>query len=120
MARTSLYTRTLPWLYPAMQTNRIKNYACRPYLYDYRIFTPKVSQGKKTLLPLVTQADGGFIVNYPAADDVLARCLGNQANCIVVSINYGKVPRNKFPAVYEDVIAQSLTGLMIQISLSKS
>jgi len=108
IAHTSLYVRSSPWLSPTTQPDRIKNYPCRPNLYACRIFTPKDPQGKKTL-PLVIRAHGGgFIVNYPAADDVLARRLADQANCIVVSIDYSKAPQNKFPAAYEDVIAQSL------------
>ncbi|KAF2130957.1 alpha/beta-hydrolase [Dothidotthia symphoricarpi CBS 119687] len=108
IAHTSLYVRSSPWLSPMTQPDRIENYPCRPNLYACRIFTPKDPQGKKTL-PLVIRAHGGgFIINYPAADDVLARRLADQANCIVVSIDYSKAPQNKFPAAYEDVIAQSL------------
>ncbi|KAI4672048.1 uncharacterized protein J4E78_000547 [Alternaria triticimaculans] len=109
IAHTSLYIRTSPWLAPATQPDHIKNYPCRPSLYGCRIFIPKDSQGKQTPLPLVIRAHGGgFIVNYPAADDVLARHLADHANCIVVSIDYGKSPQNKFPTAYEDVIAQTL------------
>jgi acetyl esterase/lipase len=69
---------------------------------------PKNTKDKDTL-PLVIRAHGGgFIVNYPAVDDILARRLADQANCIVVSLDYSKAPQNKFPAAYEDVIAQSL------------
>jgi acetyl esterase/lipase len=69
---------------------------------------PKTAKDKDTL-PLVIRAHGGgFIVNYPAVDDILARRLADQANCIVVSLDYSKAPQNKFPAAYEDVIAQSL------------
>jgi acetyl esterase/lipase len=108
IAHASLYVRSSPWLSPATQPDRIKNYPCRPNLYGCRIFTPKDAQGKKTL-PLVIRAHGGgFVVNYPAADDILARRLADQVNCIVVSIDYSKAPQNKFPAAYEDVIAQSL------------
>ena len=108
IAHTSLYIRSSPWLSPATQPNRIKNYPCRPNLYGCRIFTPKDARGKKTL-PLVIRAHGGgFVVNYPAVDDILARRLADQANCIVVSVDYSKAPQNKFPTAYEDVIAQSL------------
>jgi acetyl esterase/lipase len=108
IAHTSLYVRSSSWLSPTTQPDRFKNYPCRPNLYACRIFLPKNPLGKKTL-PLVIRAHGGgFIVNYPAADDVLARRLADQANCIVVSIDYSKSPQSKFPAAYEDVIAQSL------------
>lgn len=108
IAHTSLYVKRSPWISPTTQPDRIKNYACRPNLYPCRIFTPKDSQGEKPL-PLVIRAHGGgFVVNYPAADDILARRLAEQANCIVISIDYSKAPQNKFPAAYEDVIAQTL------------
>jgi len=108
VAHTSLYIRTSPWLSPTTQPDRLKTYPCRPTLYACRIFTPKDSQGKAKL-PLVIRAHGGgFIVNYPAADDALARRLADQAHCIVVSIDYSKAPQNQFPIAYEDAIAQSL------------
>lgn len=96
---------------PATQPDRIKNYPCRPYLYGCRIFIPKdfkATQEKKTLPLVIRTHGGGFIINCPAADDVLARHLADNANCIVVSIDYSKAPQNKFPTVYEDVIAQSV------------
>ncbi|USP81651.1 alpha/beta-hydrolase [Curvularia clavata] len=111
IAHTSLYIRTSSWMSPATQPDRIKNYPCRPYLYGCRIFIPKdfqATQEKKTL-PLVIRAHGGgFIINCPAADDILARHLADNANCIVVSVDYSKAPQNKFPTAYEDIIAQSL------------
>lgn len=45
---------------------------------------------------------------YNLPDHVLARRLPDQANCIVASIDYGKVSHNKFPAAYEDIITQTL------------
>jgi acetyl esterase/lipase len=111
LANTSLYIRSSPWLSPTTQPDRIKNYPCRPNLYGCRIFTPKDDQGKKSL-PLVIRAHGGgFVVNYPAIDDILARRLADQANCIVVNIDYSKAPQNKFPAGYEDVVALSLAAI---------
>ncbi|KAH6882016.1 Alpha/Beta hydrolase protein [Alternaria rosae] len=108
IAHTSLYIRSSPWLAPTTQPDHIKNYPCRPNLYGCRIFISKNYKDKQSL-PLVIRAHGGgFIVNYPAADDVLARHLADHANCIVVSIDYSKSPQNKFPTAYEDVIAQSL------------
>lgn len=93
---------------PATQPNRIKNYPCRPNLYGARIFIPKDSRGK-VKLPLVIRAHGGgMVVNYPASDDTWVRHLADEANCIVVSLDYSKAPHNKFPAAYEDIIAQSL------------
>ena len=47
-------------------------------------------------------------MNNPAADDPIARHLADNAQCIVVSIDYSKAPQNRFPIAYEDVIAQVL------------
>lgn len=105
-AHTMLYIRSSSWLSPATQPDRIKNYACRPNLYGSRIFTPKDHKGK-TSLPLVIRVHGGgFVVNYPAADDIFARRIADHTNCIVVSIDYSKAPQSKFPVAYEDIIAQ--------------
>ena len=114
VVHTSLYVRTSPWMSPATQPDRIKNYPCRPHLYGCRIFIPKGFQenGEKKTLPLVIRAHGGgFLLNYPAVDDILARHLADNANCIVVSLDYSKAPQNKFPAGYEDIVAQSLAAI---------
>lgn len=69
---------------------------------------PQGSEGQDGL-PLVIRAHGGgFILNNPAADDKIARDLADTARCLVVSIDYSKVPQHKFPAGYEDVVAQVL------------
>lgn len=47
-------------------------------------------------------------MNSPAADDIIAHHLSNTASCIIISIDYSKSPQNKFPAAYEDIIAQTL------------
>ncbi|KAK3701661.1 hypothetical protein LTR37_015313 [Vermiconidia calcicola] len=108
VANTSLYVRHSPWLSPTTQPDSVKTYQCRPNLYPCRVFTPRGHNGQDAL-PLVIRAHGGgFIVNNPTVDDPIARHLADNARCIVVSIDYGKAPQNKFPAAYEDVIAQSL------------
>ncbi len=107
-ANTALYVRSSSWFSPATQPDCFKTYECRPHLYACRVFTPRGHDGQRPL-PLVIRAHGGgFIVNAPAADDPIARHLADNANCIVVSIDYSKAPQNKFPAAYEDVVAQSL------------
>ncbi len=109
VVNTSLYVRTSPWLAPATQPDRIRTYPCRPNLHACRIFLPR---GRTGILPLVIRAHGGgFIVNNPAADDIIARHLSDKAQCVVVSIDYGKAPQNQFPSAYEDVIAQSLAAI---------
>jgi acetyl esterase/lipase len=109
IANTALYIRTSPYFSPTTQPNFTKTYPCRPHLYACRVFLPKATcQGKKPL-PLVIRAHGGgFIVNAPSADDILARRLADLAHCVVVSIDYSKSPQSKFPVAHEDVIAQIL------------
>ena len=50
-------------------------------------------------------------MNSPMADDLLARYLSTNANCVVISMDYSKAPRYKFPAAYEDLIAQILAAI---------
>jgi acetyl esterase/lipase len=118
IANTSLYIKSSSYLSPSTQPDLFKTYPTRPDLYACRIFFPKShregqsqSQGQKPKsLPLIIRAHGGgFVVNAPAADDILARRLSDTANCLVVSLDYSKSPQNKFPVAYEDVIAQSLS-----------
>jgi acetyl esterase/lipase len=118
IANTSLYIKSSSYLSPSTQPDIFKTDPTRPHLYACRIFLPKShresqsqSQGQEPkTLPLIIRAHGGgFVVNAPAADDILARRLSDTANCLVVSLDYSKSPQNKFPAAYEDVIAQSLS-----------
>lgn len=108
IVNTSLYVRRSSWLSPSTQPDRFRTYPCRPNLFACRIFTPSEQDGQSKL-PLVIRAHGGgFALNNPAADDPIARHIADHARCIVVSIDYSKAPQNKFPAAYEDVIAQIL------------
>lgn len=67
---------------------------------------------KGSPLPLVIRAHGGgFIVNNPSLDDIMARYIADHAKCCVVSIDYGKAPQAKFPVAYEDVVALSLAAI---------
>jgi acetyl esterase/lipase len=120
IANTSLYIKSSSYLSPSTQPDLFKTYLTRSHLYACRIFFPKShresqsqsqSQSQKPKsLPLIIRAHGGgFVVNAPAADDILARRLSDTANCLVVSLDYNKSPQNKFPVAYEDVIAQSLS-----------
>jgi acetyl esterase/lipase len=120
IANTSLYIKSSSYLSPSTQPDLSKTYPTRPHLYACRIFFPKShresqsqsqnqSQKPKSLPLIIRAHGGGFVVNAPAADDILARRLSDTANCLVVSLDYSKSPQNKFPVAYEDVIAQSLS-----------
>ncbi|KAK4554547.1 hypothetical protein LTR86_008401 [Recurvomyces mirabilis] len=110
IVNTRLYVTRSSWLAPTTQPDQVKIYQCRLYVYPCRVFVPRdhdIEAHPK--LPLVIRVHGGgFIVNNPAVDDPLARHLANNAHCLVVSIDYGKAPQNKFPNGYEDVVAQAL------------
>ncbi|KAF1967227.1 alpha/beta-hydrolase [Bimuria novae-zelandiae CBS 107.79] len=109
MVNTSLYIRRSSYQSPGTQPNLTKIYQCRTNLFPCRIFLPKNHSLKASRLPLVIRVHGGgFVINNPAADDLIARHLADSAHCIVVSIDYSKSPQNNFPIAYEDVIAQSL------------
>ena len=105
---TSLYIRRSSWVSPTTHPDCVKTYPSRPNLFACRVFFPHDHDGKR-ILPLVIRVHGGgFVLNNPAVDDPIARHLADRAQCIFVSIDYGKAPQNKFPAAYEDVIEQSL------------
>ena len=104
------YVKRSPYISSANQPDQIKIYAGKEYLFASRIFKPANPTTSK--LPLVIRIHGGgFIVNNPAADDVLARFLADRAQCVVVSMDYSKAPRNPFPAAYEDLIDLSLAAI---------
>jgi acetyl esterase/lipase len=108
IVNTHLHISRSAYFSPATQPNQVKVYPCRPNLYASRIFIPP-GHDAKTPLPLVIRVHGGgFIMNAPALDDPMARHLADNANCIVISIDYSKSPNNKFPTAYEDVVAQIL------------
>lgn len=77
----------------------------QPHLFASRTFKPKNHAAKSSQQSLVIMVHGGgFIMNLPAADDVLARFIADECHCVVTSIDYRKAPLHPFPAGYEDIV----------------
>ncbi|HEY9690664.1 MAG TPA: alpha/beta hydrolase [Oculatellaceae cyanobacterium] len=67
-----------------------------------RIYTPK----ENIQLPiLVYLHGGGWVLGDLDGVDHICRSLANQADCIVVSVDYRLAPEHKFPAAVEDAYA---------------
>ena len=108
------------WYSPTTQPDSTKVYPCRPNLFPCRIFQPRLQapvldKNDRRSLPLVIRVHGGgFILNNPSIDDPLSRHLADNAECMVVSIDYGKAPQTKLPEAREDVVEQCLAILSDQ------
>jgi acetyl esterase/lipase len=105
------------WYSPTTQPDSTKVYPCRPNLFPCRIFQPRLQapvldKNDRRSLPLVIRVHGGgFILNNPSIDDPLSRHLADNAECMVVSIDYGKAPQTKLREAREDVVEQCLAIL---------
>ncbi|MGB3204136.1 MAG: alpha/beta hydrolase [Crinalium sp.] len=67
-----------------------------------RIYTPRLD----TQLPiLIYLHGGGWVLGDLDGVDHICRSLANQADCIVVSVDYRLAPEHKFPAAVEDAYA---------------
>jgi acetyl esterase/lipase len=96
------------WLFsPATQPDAWKAITSRTYLYPSRVFRPSTKQASSVPLIIMVHG-GGFIMNNPSVDDPLARFLADSCDCIVISIDYRKAPRHRFPAAYEDTVGSIL------------
>jgi acetyl esterase/lipase len=82
----------------------LKAYPCRPHLRN-RVFIPQ-SRKPWEQLPLYLDAHaGGHALCDAEFDDEFCATLANKFNIIVVSIEYSKAPRSKFPEPTNDVVA---------------
>jgi acetyl esterase len=70
-----------------------------------RIYTPREAQPGERLPVLVWYHGGGFVIGNLDTHDSACRLLANQADCIVVSVDYRLAPEFKFPAAVEDAVA---------------
>lgn len=68
-----------------------------------RIYTPK--QRPATLPGVLWIHGGGFIIGHPVMDDDLCQRFVNEAECIIVSVDWRLAPENPFPAGVEDCYA---------------
>lgn len=69
-----------------------------------RIYTPQTTQ-RGPLPVLVYLHGGGWLFGSVAAVDRAARLIANEAEAVVVSVDYRMAPAHKFPAANDDVFA---------------
>ena len=68
---------------------------------DIRIYTPQRA-GASQLPAIVYYHGGGWVIGSIETHDALCHTLSNQAECIVVSVDYSLAPESKFPVAAED------------------
>ncbi|HUF22445.1 MAG TPA: alpha/beta hydrolase, partial [Burkholderiales bacterium] len=67
-----------------------------------RIYRPREPGAGEKFPILVWYHGGGFVIGNLDTHDSVCRLLANQADCLVVSIDYRLAPEHKFPAAVED------------------
>lgn len=67
-----------------------------------RFYTP---EGKGPMPVIVYYHGGGFVIATNDTYDASPRALANNAQAIVVSVEYRKAPEHKFPAAHDDAFA---------------
>ncbi|MFM8856024.1 MAG: flavin-containing monooxygenase [Actinomycetota bacterium] len=69
---------------------------------DYRLYRPS-TPGPHSIV--VYFHGGGWVIGSHISDDPLCRELCNQANTVIVSVNYRHAPEHRFPAAADDGFA---------------
>ena len=67
-----------------------------------RIYTPRELKTGEKLPVLMWFHGGGFVIGSLETHDSVCRMLANQADCIVVAVDYRLAPESKFPDAVED------------------
>jgi acetyl esterase len=67
-----------------------------------RIYTPRELKTGDRLPILMWFHGGGFVIGSLDTHDSVCRMLANQADCVVVAVDYRLAPESKFPAAVED------------------
>jgi acetyl esterase len=70
-----------------------------------RIYTPRALAVTEKLPVLVWYHGGGYVIGDLDTHDWVCRALANEADCIVVAVDYRLAPEHKFPAAVEDCYA---------------
>jgi acetyl esterase len=70
-----------------------------------RIYQPREGKAGERLPVLVWFHGGGFVIGDLDTHDSACRMLANQADCLVVAVDYRLAPEFKFPAAVEDSMA---------------
>lgn len=69
-----------------------------------RIFTPRKVKSQEKLPALIWYHGGGYVIGDLDTHDSVCRALSNEADCIVVSVDYRLAPEFKFPAAVDDCV----------------
>jgi acetyl esterase/lipase len=100
----SAVIRALKPIPKEMRPSFLKAYQCRPHLRN-RVFIPR-SRKPWEQLPLYLDAHGGGHALCDAEyDDEFCATLANKFNFLVVSIEYSRAPRSRFPGPTSDIVA---------------
>ena len=67
-----------------------------------RIYMPRAVDAPELLPILVWYHGGGFVIGDLESHDAACRALSNQADCVVVAVDYRLAPEHKFPAAVID------------------
>jgi len=67
-----------------------------------RIYTPRELKPAEKLPVLVWYHGGGYVIGDLDTHDSACRVLANDADCIVVAVDYRLAPEHKFPAAVDD------------------
>lgn len=67
-----------------------------------RIYTPREPKPEEKLPVLVWYHGGGYVIGDLDTHDSVCRALANEADCIVVAVDYRLAPEHKFPAAVDD------------------
>ncbi len=67
-----------------------------------RIYTPREPKPNEKLPVLVWYHGGGYVIGDLDTHDSVCRALANEADCIVVAVDYRLAPEHKFPAAVDD------------------
>lgn len=70
----------------------------------YRIYTPKTAKATNPLPLGVFMHGGGFILGDLDTEDVLCRAFSEQADTILINIDYHLAPEHKHPAQLKDTL----------------
>ncbi|KAN0090309.1 alpha/beta-hydrolase [Hyaloscypha variabilis] len=82
----------------------LKTYPCRPHLRN-RIFIPQSRKPWEQLPVYLSLHAGGHALCDAQFDDEFCATLANKLNILVISIEYSRAPRSRFPGPTNDVIA---------------
>nr|WP_175476081.1 alpha/beta hydrolase [Evansella caseinilytica] len=81
-----------------------KNYLLSTYAgkTQVSIYWPKHFSTDDQLPVYINLHGGGFVLGFPEQDEFICKTIANNAECVVVNVDYALAPENKFPtAVYE-------------------